>query len=125
MPKELRCTFSFNRRINTPKIFLAAPTAFIGILYLLMLYKIIRNNIPASKVFITSTAIIATSLVTTLPELIIHFDKNWTGTVSYEVFHVLLVTMYYINPVCNPIIYLCSNPLAQGQVIKRNVSVKL
>ena len=116
---ELRCAYSFERRSLTPKLYLAAPTILIGVLYLLMLYQILRKKIPANRLFVSSTAIIFTSLITTLPELLINFDEHWPGEVSYEVFHVFLVTLYYINPLCNPIIYICSNPLAQDQVARR------
>ena len=120
MPAELRCVFSFKRRHNNPKIFLAAPTILIVLLYLLMLYKILRHRIQAGRLFVTSSAIIFTSLLTTLPELVVHFDASGEERVSYEVFHVLLVTLYYINPICDPIIYLCSNPLAQEQLARRH-----
>ena len=118
MPVELRCVFSIRRRQIIPKALLAAPTALILLLYLLITYKIIRNNIPANRLFVITTAIIFTSLITTLPELIVHFGERWPGKVSYEVFHVMLVTMYYINPLCDPVIYLCSNPLARDQVVQ-------
>lgn len=36
--------------------------------------------------------------------------------VTYELFHVLMVTLYYINPVCNPVIYLVTNPLVRDQI---------
>ena len=119
MKAELRCAYSFQRRQLTPKLYLAAPTVLIGLLYVVMLCQIVRKKIPANKLFLSSTAIIFTSLITTLPELIVHFDENWRGKVSYEVFHIFLVTLYYINPLCNPIIYICSNPLAQDQVARR------
>ena len=94
------------------------PLILIFIMYSIMITMIIRSKIRASKMIMTSTAIIVTGVVSSIPFTLLACFKI---TLSYELAQVLTVTLYYINGICNPCIYLCSNPMAKKQL--RNMSV--
>ena len=99
-------------------LFLLLPLLLILIMYSIMITQIIRSKIRASKMILTSTAIIVTGVVSSLPFTLLAF---FNIELDYEAAQVLTVTLYYINGICNPCIYLCSNPMAKKQL--RNMSV--
>ena len=78
-----------------------------------MLTSILRNKIRSGRMFVATSAIIATGLVSTFPDILV---ATFCVQFSYEVLHVMTVTLFYINGVCNPLIYLCSNPRVQRQI---------
>jgi len=111
-----KCTYSKERSKIEPLILLLVPMITICILYLIMFIIILRHKIKSGRFFISTTAIIITGLISTVPEILI---SSFEVETSHEVFMVFSVTFFYINGICNPLIYLGSHRRFQRQMISQ------
>ena len=89
------------------------PMCTICFLYLLIIYTICRRGISANTVILSTSVIVLTGVLTSLPSLLFQVVKL---NMTYEVKNVLLVTVYYINGIINPLVYFCFNPRVREQV---------
>eukprot|EP00116_Pleurobrachia_bachei_P018189 sb/3478451/ len=60
-----------------------------------------------------SLAIVLTGLITVLPDSLM---MTLGVTLGYQAANIFTVTLYYVNSICNPCIYFCSNTLAQDDM---------
>lgn len=120
--KYHRCIISSRHSYIEEVCFLLVPFLLILVLYLVMLFFIIKNKMQCGRFLTTATGIIMTSLLSYSPTVIAS-----TGAVpmSYEVSQLLTVTAYYINGIVNPLIYFVAHPITRNYVRKlRSDSVK-
>ena len=76
----------------------------------MMLLVVIRRTDRGGRFLFTATLIIMTSMIAYLPSVII---ATWDISFSYEMSQVLTVTVYYINGIVNPLIYVATHPAAK------------
>ena len=108
-----RCIYSEGRRRVEPLVLLLVPMLIICLLYFTMFIVILRHKINSGRFFISTTAIIVTGLLAAVPEILF---TSFGVKPSYEVFMIFNVTFFYINGVCNPLIYLGSHRKFQRQM---------
>ena len=109
-----RCMYNERRKTIEPLVLLLIPMVTICLLYLAMFTVILRHKIKSSRFFISTSTIILTGLLSTVPEILFSTFKVET---SYEVFMIFGVTFFYINGVCNPLIYLGTHRKFQRQML--------
>ena len=98
-------------------IYMIAPMSLIILLYGIMILVIFHNNISTNRLLLSTSAIIFTGVITCIPGLL----KGTFGLdIPYELLMVLM-TLYYANGICNPIIYMCSNPRVKKQLVETTV----
>ena len=93
------------------------PMCTICFLYLLIIYTICSRGISANTVILSTSVIVLTGVLTSLPSLLFQVVKL---NMTYEVKNVLLVTVYYVNGIINPLVYFCFNPRVREQVRRVN-----
>ncbi|KAL5263479.1 hypothetical protein ACHWQZ_G008752 [Mnemiopsis leidyi] len=113
-PYQHKCMYNEQRKRIEPLVLLLVPMVAICFLYLAMFTVILRHKIKSSRFFISTSAIILTGLLSTVPEILI---STFEVKTSYEVFMIFGVTFFYINGVCNPLIYLGSHQKFQRQML--------
>ena len=69
---------------------------------------IIKTKKSCGQFLVVSVAIITTNLLAYSPTVIINMTENYE--MSYEVSQVLFGTLWYINGVANPLIYVAAHP---------------
>ena len=92
---------------------LMVPFFLIILMYGIMLCFIIRNRLKCGRFLVTATGIILTSLLSYSPSLIANI---WNISLSYETSQILTVTLYYINGIVNPLIYVVVHPATKSYV---------
>lgn len=108
-----RCVYNNSRERLSPVIFLLIPTGIIIILYIVMTVVIVKRKIKCGRFFVTSLLIIITNFMTTLPDVLM---KTFCIKPNYEVMTFFEVTLFYINGICNPLVYLGANKRAIEQI---------
>ena len=91
------------------------PMCTICVLYLLILYTIIERGISANTVVISTSIIVLTGVLTAIPGVLFQVMRI---DMRYEVKNVLLVTVYYVNGIINPLVYFCFNPRVREKIRK-------
>ena len=86
------------------------PFFLIILLYVMMLIIVIRQSRRIGRFLVTATGIITTSLLTYCPTVI---SATWNISLSYEVAQILTVTVYYLNGILNPLIYVATHPVTR------------
>ncbi|KAL5271534.1 hypothetical protein ACHWQZ_G001975 [Mnemiopsis leidyi] len=94
---------------------LMVPFFLIILMYGVMLWFIVRNKLKCGRFLITASGIILTSLLSYSPSLIANI---WNISLGYEISQILTVTLYYINGIVNPMIYVAIHPAAQSYVMR-------
>ena len=87
--------------------FFVVPFFLVLLLYGTMMSIIISTGRKCGRFLITASGIIITGLLTYSPTVI---TVVWDVPHSYEVSQILTVTVYYINGIVNPLIYLATHP---------------
>ena len=83
------------------------PLITIPAMYGIMTCVIVRNKLRCKRFFITSSAIILTSILAYLPSAL---TSMFEIPMSYEFAQISTVTLYYSNSIINPIIYFALHP---------------
>ena len=83
------------------------PFFVIFVMYLAMLFFIVKNRIRSGRFLVTASGIVLTGLISYFPSLIANV---WDIPMSYEESQLLTITLYYINGIVNPIIYVATHP---------------
>ena len=83
------------------------PFTLILLLYGYMLLIIVKTKRSCGHFLVVSFGIISTNLVCIIPEVITDIGKVNMG---YKVTQVFYVTLWYVNGVLNPLIYVASHP---------------
>ena len=93
------------------------PMCCICAIYLLILHTIVRKRISANTLVVSTSIIVLTGVLTSIPSLLFQVVKI---DMRYEVKNVLLVTVYYVNGIINPLVYFCFNPRVREQIRQTN-----
>ena len=93
------------------------PMCSVCFLYLIIIYTIVRRGISANAVILSTSVIVLTGVLTSIPSLL--FQVVGLNMI-YEVKNVLLVTVYYVNGIINPLVYFCFNPRVREQIRRVN-----
>ena len=88
---------------------LLVPILLIVLLYVIMLLVIMRTRRTCGRFLATATGIIITSLLAYTPTAA---TATFNIRLNYELAQVLTVTVYYINGIINPVIYVATHPAA-------------
>ena len=117
-PSYNRCVFNVNPIL--PIMTLLVPLILIGLMYLFMAISIIRNKIPVGRLLITTTVILVTGILVTIPNILM---ITINMKMPYKEAKIFTVTLYHANCVCNPLIYYIANPKIAPQ-IKEQATVR-
>ena len=102
-----RCLFS-GKTHNMDFIFLlVVPFVLIVLMYVFMLFIIVKAKISCGRFLILSTAIVATNILCFTPTVTRIFVSK---EMSYKATQILRVTCWYLNGIFNPLIYFLSHP---------------
>ena len=116
--KYHRCVISGRNNYIEQVCLIFVPFLLILLMYGIMLFIIVRKRRRCGWFLLTSTGIIATSLLAYSPSVI---ANTWDVPLSYEVSQILTVTVYYINGIVNPIIYVLTHPVTRKYVMTANI----
>ena len=89
------------------------PFFVIFVMYVAMLFFIIKNKIRSGRFLITASGIVLTGLISYSPSLIANV---WNVPLGYEVSQLLTITLYYINGIVNPVIYVAAHPATKEHI---------
>ena len=105
-----RCVISGGSfgEIHEDFAFIIPPLLLIILMYIMMLYVVIRKTDRGGRFLFTAIGIVTSSMLAYGPAVI---TTTWNISPSYEVSQTLTVTVYYINGVINPLIYVATHPL--------------
>ena len=81
-------------------------------LYAIMLANVIRVRTRCRKLLLTSLAICTVGILIALPQILLQLHLP----MRYKEALLFTVTMFYISPLCDSVIYYCSNPLVQERL---------
>ena len=98
-------------------IFYTVPMILLVTLYSIMLVHIVRHKTCCKKLLLTSVAVCTAGVVVAIPEVISNTSVSW----DYRAIQLITVLPLYVTPLCNSMIYYCSNPLIQKQILARDV----
>ena len=102
-------------------IFLFIVPFFLVLLtYAMMFFIIIKRKRSCGKFLVLSSFIIATNLLAYTPTVIIDMAEGIQ--MSYELFQVMYITLWYINGVANPLIYVAAHPKTREYLRSRRES---
>lgn len=96
------------------------PFCLIVLMYLVIIFKITRNNLQSRQILATSTIIIFAAIIAYFPSCIANLFDIPMG---YEFAQILTISMYYSCNVVNPLVYFCLHPrakMALGMWLRRN-----
>ena len=96
--------------------FVIIPFLLVLTLYATIMVIIFKRKIRIGRFLITASGIIITGLVAYSPTVV---TAMWHIPHSYEVSQILTVTVYYINGIVNPLIYLATHPKTREYVDSR------
>ena len=94
--------------------FILIPGMIIFLLYVIMIYRIVRDKIPAKKLILTASAVVFTGLSVVIIAIV--FDMVLKEIP--EPLLVVYVALPFVNCICNPVIYVCTNSRVQQQVCR-------
>ena len=94
-------------------IFTEAPIVIIAILYITMVLSVVRSGRRYKKVILTSSAIVITGLLAAVPDTILFVLQV---EMSYKYAQIFTVTLYYVNCVFDPCVYVYSNPKIKRKI---------
>eukprot|EP00116_Pleurobrachia_bachei_P012677 sb/3472939/ len=114
LAEEHRCIYSLPRSRLEPSLFLFIPISLISLMYMAIAVALLKGHRTRRRFAIATFCIIATGVISTLPMVVI---KTVPVGVSYTVLNVTTTTLFYINGICNPLIYLCGNPQVVRQIL--------
>lgn len=103
-----RCVMFGKGLIIQDTLLFIIPFFLVLLTYSVMLIIIIKTKKSCGQFLVVSVAIIATNLLAYSPTVIINMAQNYE--MSYEVSQVLFATLWYINGVANPLIYVAVHP---------------
>ena len=89
------------------------PIVLLALMYGMMLFIIIKTKQRCGRFLITATGIIMTSILSYSPSIIADI---FSIPLSYEVSQILTVTVFYLNGVFNPLIYVLAHPMMQKHI---------
>ncbi|XP_063678950.1 lysophosphatidic acid receptor 6-like [Bolinopsis microptera] len=110
-----RCVlYGENKLINRldAVVFTITPFIVIAILYAIIIYNIIKSGRNCTKLLFRSSMIVIMCVVAYTPTFILEAGVR----MSYTCAQVSTVTLYYVNCVFDPIIYVYSDPNVRGSL---------
>ena len=75
-------------------------------MYAIMLAKIIKNRIKCKKLLLTSAAINLTGILVVIPQILLYMNVH----MGYKEAQFFTVTLFYISPLCDSLLYYWMNP---------------
>ena len=91
-------------------VLITTASLLIILMYVMMLFVIVRNTDRIGRFLFTATLIVTTNLLAYMPTVI---TNTWNISLSYEVSQILTIDLPYINSVINPVIYVATHPTVQ------------
>ena len=95
-------------------IFTITPFIVIAILYAIIIYNIIQSGRNCTKLLFRSSMIVIMCVVAYTPTFILEAGVR----MSYTCAQVSTVTLYYVNCMIDPVIYVYSDPKVRGSLRK-------
>ncbi|KAL5253443.1 hypothetical protein ACHWQZ_G013283 [Mnemiopsis leidyi] len=112
-PEYHRCTIE-NLEIGRIEsfVFYFIPMLTLVVLYTIMVVHIIRSKTRCRKLLLTSLSICTVAVLIGIPQTLLYVKVR----MSYKVAQFFTVTLFYITPLSDSIIYYCSNPRVQEKL---------
>ena len=102
-----RCNFS-GKKLQMDFLFLLIiPFVLIVLMYVSMLFIIVKAKRSCGRFLMLSSAIVGTNILCFSPMVTLIFVNE---EMSYKATHILRVTFWYLNGIFNPLIYFLSHP---------------
>ena len=80
-----------------------------------MLVHIIKNKTRWRKLLLTSTVVCSAGVIVAIPEVVKSTSVSW----PYKTIQLVTVLPIYATPLCNSMIYYCSNPVIQRKILSK------
>ncbi|KAL5268981.1 hypothetical protein ACHWQZ_G002714 [Mnemiopsis leidyi] len=115
-----RCTLQWNNtsyKSAESHIFYTAPMTLLLLLYTVMLVHIIKNKTRWKKLLLTSVVVCSAGVCVAIPEVVKSTSVSW----PYKTIQLVTVLPIYATPLCNSIIYYCSNPAIQRKFFSKDI----
>ena len=117
-PEYHRCTLNHEKTALLETIvFYFIPTALLILLYTAMVVKILRHKIPCKKLLLTSAAIGVTGVLVVIPQILLYMNVK----LGYKDAQFWTVTMFYISPLCDSLLYYFTNPAVLAKLPRSGV----
>jgi hypothetical protein len=100
-------------------IFTLTPWAVIAVLYTIIIYSIVKSGRNYRKLLFRSSMIVVMCLIAYTPTFLFEAGVR----MDYVCAQVLTVTLYYVNCVFDPIMYVYSDPKVTGSLRKKSSSL--
>ncbi|XP_063687729.1 uncharacterized protein LOC134820993 [Bolinopsis microptera] len=119
-PEYHRCTFDHQSTGQMEAIILYfVPIITLVAVYTVLLVQVIRMNIKFRKLLLTSLSICASGVLIAIPQTLLYMNVH----MEYKEAQFFTVTLFYISPLCDSVIYYCTNPrvmenLSQTEIVK-------
>ena len=82
------------------------------LLYTIMIIHVIRNKTRCKKLLLTSLSICTVAVLIAIPQTLLYVKVR----MGYKEAQFFTVTLFYITPLSDSIIYYCSNPRVQEKL---------
>ena len=117
-PEYHRCTLNHeSTALLETIVFYFIPTALLILLYTAMVVKIVRHKIPCKKLLLTSAAIGVTGVLVVIPQILLYMNVK----LGYKDAQFWTVTMFYISPLCDSLLYYFTNPAVLAKLPRSGV----
>ena len=89
------------------------PFFFSFLLYLAIFLTVYLNGRDCAKLLKLSFLICLSNMLITIPQVILHLGVKF----SYVTAQIILVTCYYIVPLCDCVVYYFANPSVRAKMV--------
>ena len=93
------------------------PIITLVAVYIVLLVQVIRMNIKFRKLLLTSLAICASGVLIAIPQILLYLNVH----MEYKEAQFFTVTLFYISPLCDSVIYYCTNPRVMENVSQSEI----
>ena len=108
-----RCTLEHdNTAVLESILFYFIPMVTLTILYSVMIAKVIYHQIKCKKLLLTSVAIGATGVLVAIPQTLLYLKVH----MGYKAAQFFTVTLFYISPLCDSVLYYYTNPRVRAKL---------